>query len=113
MTTSKRLILWAGDGPLNARDEIVGYIMTRIDEALQETEEDTSSLNDLMAYFRCLNGVLREAGGQHLISDRVAGWRHRTLAAYDSIRSLTSDEVRDERPFIVSVLDDLDALTRP
>ncbi len=113
MTTSKRLILWAGDGPLNARDQVVGDIETHIEEALREAEEDTCWLNDLIAYLRCLNGVLREAGGEHLISERVAEWRQRALAAFDSMQSLTPDEIRDDRAFIVSVFDDLDELTKP
>jgi hypothetical protein len=113
MTTSKRLILWSGDGPLNARDQVVGYIETMIDEALREVEQDTCWLNELMAYFRCLNGVLREAGGEHLVSQRVTEWRERALAAFDAIPRLTPHEIRDDRSFIVSVFDDLDELTKP
>lgn len=90
MTAPKRLILWAGDGPLEAQADVLGYIETKIDEALQEAEEDTCWLNELMAYFRCLNGILRETGGQHLISERVLEWRKRTLAASPGRASKTS-----------------------
>ena len=112
MTTSKRLILWAGDGPLDARDRVVGSIESMIDEALREAEEDTCWLNELMAYFHCLNGVLREAGGERLIFDRVAEWRKRTLKAFDAMASRSPSEIRDDRSFIISVFDDLDELTK-
>ena len=79
MPTSKRLILWVGDGPLNARDQVIDYIETIIDEALRQAEEgDTALLNELMAYFRCLIGVLREAGGELLVSRRIGEWQQRT-----------------------------------
>lgn len=112
MTTSKRLILWAGDGPLGAVNDVVGCIEDMIDGALRQAEEDTCWLNELMAYLRCLNAVLREAGGEPLITDRVAEWRRRTLAAYDGIPRLTPEEIRADRCFIVSVFDDLDELTK-
>ena len=112
MRASKRFILWAGDGPLDAVDNVVEHLETQIDEALREAEEDTCWLNELMAYFRCLNVVLREVGGEQLVSDRVVEWRQRTLAAYDGIPSLTPEDLRDDRSFIISVFDDLDELTK-
>lgn len=111
MTAAKRLILWAGDGPLDARDRIIGHIETIIDETLREAEEDACWLNELIAYLRCLAGVIRDTGGEHLISERVSEWRQRTFAVFDAISNRTPDEIRDDRSFIGSVFDDLDALT--
>jgi hypothetical protein len=104
----KRFVLWAGDGPLNARDEVVDFITKMIDLSLDQAEKvDACWLNELIGYLRCLGGVLRETGGDHLIANRIDGWKRRALAVFDAMPNQTQTEIRDDRAFIASVFDDL------
>ena len=109
--STKRLILWAGDGPLNARDEVVEFIIEKIDFALNEAENDSCWLNELIAYVCCLNGILRETEGGHLVAGRVQGWHRRTVSVFDAIPNQTEKELRENRPFIAGVFEDLEKLS--
>jgi len=112
MNERKRLILWAGDGPLNARDEVVLDIIDKIEFALNEAEKvDTCWLNELIAFVRCLNGVLREPGGGHDTVGRIDGWEQCTLAVFDGLPHVTERERQNDRPFIQSIFADLRELS--
>ena len=105
---NKRFMLWTGDGPFNASDEVIDFISGRIDLILKEAENgDPSLLNELIGYLHCLNGVLRETGGHALIIPEIENWRRRTLAVFDAIPNQTPQEIQEDRPFIISIFDDL------
>jgi hypothetical protein len=103
------LILWAGDGPLNARDGIIEDIEKQIDESLKEAEADPAFLNYTVAYLRCLTGVLREVGGEQLVFERIPEWRRRTLHVYDAKKHLP-EKAETDREFLTSVFEELTKL---
>jgi hypothetical protein len=111
-TPTQRLLLWAGDGGLNARDDVMQFIADRIESTLHEASIDPCYLNELMAYFRCMIGIVKETGGDHLVEGQVENWRDRTIGIYDQMPNLTADEIARDRPFLVGTFNDLLELTR-
>ena len=108
----QRLALWSGSGPLNARDQVVDTITTHIDDFLKEAAEDPSFLNLVMAYLRCLVGVLREAGGGHLVIRDVPGWQQRVLTAFEAAQYGADEagERQADREFILVTFHELHTL---
>lgn len=105
-----RFILWANDSPLAARDNVVEAISREIFAAISESEEDSCYLNDVVAYVRCLTGVIREVGGGYQAFDNLENWFRRTLSVFDA---MPADAFKDQsersadREFLNSVFQDL------
>ena len=64
MNKPPRLILWANDSPLNAVDGVCEAVVEDIERCLNEAEEDSCFVNDVVAYVRCLTGVY--VGGRRM-----------------------------------------------
>ena len=110
MPLPKRFVLWAGDGPLNAVDEVADSIATRIDEAIQDCDEaDTSRLNEIIAYMCCLSAVAHTYSGLTSQYTTVEQWREKTLQIFEwswSSQQKTA-EYAAEQAYVSEVLNSL------
>ena len=110
MNKPPRLILWANDSPLNAVDGVCEAVVEDIERCLNEAEEDSCFVNDVVAYVRCLTGVYDWAGAGCDECERLESWRARAIKVITEMPS-TKFEDEDERnadmKFVNEVFDDL------
>src|SRR5689334_3168000 len=110
MPVPERFILWPGDGPLDAVDDVAALIQSRLDEAILQCDEtDTSWLNDVVAYMCCLSAVGHAYGGLTGEYSTMETLRTKVLEIHE--RSWSSHEktqkYEEERTYIEAVINSL------
>ena len=85
MPIPDRFMLWTGDGPLNARDDVVDHIAKLIDGALADCdEEDQCFLNYAVSYMSCLSAIGNTYGGMTpQYYPKVENWRKKVLQIFE------------------------------
>ena len=115
MKETPRLVLWASDSPRNAVDSICETIKIEINANLKDAVEDSSFVNQVVAYVRCLTGVYDWAGGAYVEYETVEDWRNKVLTAIGSMpnNSHYNDAERtQDKMFVNEVFDDLRSIVK-
>ncbi|MGI9516295.1 MAG: hypothetical protein ACR2NP_04555 [Pirellulaceae bacterium] len=110
MSKRRRLILWANDSPLAAVDSVCDSITKELESYLNDAEEDSCFINDVVAYVRCLTGVYDWAGGPLVEINVLDSWQNRAIAVLEKMPdSLFKDEGKRaaDIEFVKQVFDDL------
>ena len=104
-------MLWTGDGPLNARDEVVDHIAKLIDNSLADCNEgDQCFLNDAVSYMCCLSAIGNTYGGMTpQYYPKVEEWRMKTLQIFEWVwcKEEKGTDYDEELSYIHGVLNSL------
>ena len=110
MKDQRRLVLWANDSPRNSVDLVCETIVTEIERHLDEAEEDSCFVNDVVAYIRCLSGVYDWAGGGFIELEVLESWRTRAVTVVEQMAGSyfeNESERADDLAFVNEVFSDL------
>ena len=110
MPLPERFVLWAGDGPLNAVDEVADFIAGRIDESIRQCDKtDTCWLNDLVAYMCCLSAMANTYSGLTSRYSQVEAWRTKVLEIYEWgwVSQEKTEEYFTDKAYISAVINSL------
>ena len=105
-----RLVLWSGDSPRNSVDSVCESIITELKAYLNDSEDDSCFVNDVIAYVRCLTGVYDWAGGAYVELEELESWRKRTTTVIEGMPESYFQSEPDRKAdlnFANEVFDDL------
>ena len=78
-------VIWefGDDGSLDERDDLIEHLANRTDKILFDKEFSSIELSRTRANIALLRTIIREHGGNHLISKaKVSKWRSRMLEVF-------------------------------